>query len=93
MKSVNFVVYENSSHEFDIVKQWKMKVRVTTLVHSFSPFTAMQTVKFYYSFFGTHQYSNMYIMWSSSDMYTQIMKKKTIILLEYYKLLERISYS
>ena len=39
------VVYENSSDEFDIVHQ--IKVKVTVGVQKFSPFTTKQTVKSY----------------------------------------------
>ena len=48
MKLEYFVVYENSSDEFDIGNCWT-KVKVTAQLRIFSPFTAIQTIKFHNS--------------------------------------------
>ena len=48
MKLENIVVYENSSHEFDIEHHW-IKVKVTVGLQKFSPFTTIQTVNSYNS--------------------------------------------
>ena len=48
MKSEYIVVYENSSDEFDIDLH-RIKVKVTVGVQKFSPFTTIQTVRFYSS--------------------------------------------
>ena len=47
-KSEYIVVYENSSDEFDI-ELHRMKVKVTVGVQKFSPFTTIQTVRYYSS--------------------------------------------
>ena len=47
-KSEYFVVYENSSDEFDI-RLHRIKVKVTVGVQKFSPFTTIQTVRSYSS--------------------------------------------
>ena len=47
-KSEYIVVYENSSHEFDI-ELHRIKVKVTVGVQKFSPFTTIQTVRSYSS--------------------------------------------
>ena len=47
-KLENIVVYENSSDEFDI-ELHRIKVKVTVGVQKFSPFTTIQTVRFYSS--------------------------------------------
>ena len=47
-KSEYFVVYENSSDEFDI-ELHRIKVKVTVGVQKFSPFTTIQTVRSYSS--------------------------------------------
>ena len=48
MKLEYFVVYENSSDEFDIELR-QIKVKVTVGVQKFSPFTTIQTVRTYSS--------------------------------------------
>ena len=47
-KSEYIVVYENSSDEFDI-ELHRIKVKVTVGVQKFSPFTTIQTLRFYSS--------------------------------------------
>ena len=47
-KSEYIVVYENSSDEFDI-ELHRIKVKVTVGVQKFSPFTTIQTVRYYSS--------------------------------------------
>ena len=51
MKFEYMVVYENSSDEFDI-EHHRIKVKVTVGLQKFSPFTTIQTVKFYNSTLG-----------------------------------------
>ena len=48
MKLEHIVVYENSSDEFDI-ELHRIKVKVTVGVQKFSPFTRIQTLRFYSS--------------------------------------------
>ena len=45
---LEYIVYENSSDEFDIELRW-IKVKVTVGVQKFSPFTTIQTVRSYSS--------------------------------------------
>ena len=48
LKLKHIVVYRNCSDEFDI-GQCPMKVKITTRLSNFSPFTTIQTVKSYIS--------------------------------------------
>ena len=48
MKFENVVVYENSLEQFHN-GHWRIKVKVTVGLQMFSPFTAIQTIRYYNS--------------------------------------------